>query len=410
MFGAEDQRVLAQRLRTARGETFALSPAGLRDLSGSLASALPPRPPARAAVVATSPNQLAKRLDELTARVEDGVEGTLAGGRGAFVGVGRTAPVVGLMFSGQGAPVRVQPGALGDVCEPAAAVYEMGGLPPSVQELAVDRVQLAVVLSSLSALAALDSLGVSATFALGHSLGELTALHWAGALDRPALLRTARARGEAMTRHVADGGGMATVDAEGEVLLACMEGLDVNIACLNSSRQHVISGGEAAIESVVARAREAGARALRLNVTGAFHSPRMDAAVPVFERHLAKESFKPLQRRIISTVTGGWLDPQADLRQLLARQITEPVVFAQAAAIAAAEADLLIEAGPGGVLAGLLGDAAGRTPAVSVRAGDRSVRGIYEVVAAAWAAGSGVIPRSLVNPSPAVRARPPHGS
>jgi enediyne polyketide synthase len=109
----------------------------------------------------------------------------------------------------------------------------------------------------------------------------------------------------------------------------------------------------------------------------------MDGAVPVFARELERERLEPLRRRVVSTVTGAALPPDEDLRALLTRQITDPVRFAEAAAVVAAEAEVLIEVGPGKILSGLV-DA----PAVPMKAGEGSALGLLEAAAAAHAAGA----------------------
>src|SRR6185295_14408887 len=64
--------------------------------------------------------------------------------------------------------------------------------------ISTDVAQPAIVASSVAALRVLSRLGISAAVAVGHSLGELTALHWGGSLDESSLLRIARVRGQAM--------------------------------------------------------------------------------------------------------------------------------------------------------------------------------------------------------------------
>lgn len=383
--GQDGMRVRLEELRTIASTTP--DRLSLAELARRLQGELPSNADCRCAIVASRHQELAAGVE-----VADRLlwSSRLAIKGGAFVGVGGPFRI-GLLFPGQGAPVLTSAGALGQCVPRAAAVFGAAGLPPSPREVSANLVQLAVVVSSLAALTALRERGVQADFALGHSLGELTALHWAGALDADALTRLVRARGEAMTAHAAARGGMATVCADERTLAHVMDGIDVTLACLNSPTRHVVSGEPQAITAVLARARELGVRAVNLNVVGAFHSPLMRPAVPFFERHLDQEHFEPLCKRVLSSVTGAVLDTHADLARLLARQIIDPVRFLEAARLAASEADLLLEVGPGHALAGLMSEIAS-TPTISMRIGESSPRGTLEASAAVFAAG--VMPTS----------------
>jgi enediyne polyketide synthase len=124
-----------------------------------------------------------------------------------------------------------------------------------------------------------------------------------------------------------------------------------------------------------------------LPVVGAFHSPLMQPAQPAFAAHLEAARLAPLGRPVISTVTGRRLERDADLRALLLGQLVKPVLFAEAIAAAASNVDLLLDLGPGKILAPLVREATDR-PLVSMRVGDPGPRGLLEVAAAAFAAGA----------------------
>ncbi len=394
--GAPDlaaMRGLLARLRVRAG--LALD---APDVAALLAALRPPPAAAaavRCAIVAATPEQLRAGLADAE-RIAGGGRFVTRGA--AFAGHGEAARL-GLFFPGQGAPARTGPGALGELLPAAAAPFARAELPAGEGELADELVQLAVVAASAAGLAALRELRVGADVAVGHSLGELVALHWAGACEEAALLRIARARGAAMTAHASARGKMATVRAAAPAVAALAAAAGVSLACFNSPRQCVVSGAAGAVDAFLARAREEGVRAMPLPVVGAFHSPLMRPAVPVFERGLAGERFEPLRRRVISTVTGAALAPDADLRALLLEQIVGPVRFAAAAAAALADLDLVIEVGPGRILAPLLADI-GEVPVFSTRVGDSSPRGFLEAAAAAFAAGRAAAVERLA-PAPA---------
>ncbi|HEX6753001.1 MAG TPA: acyltransferase domain-containing protein [Solirubrobacterales bacterium] len=361
------------------------SPESVEQLASRLADEIPADCEVRCAIVASTAEEVSDGIAD-AARALEG-HGLNVCGR-TFVGFGRGLRI-GLLFPGQGAPVRTDAGGLGERVPEAAEALARAGLPADPAEVADEKVQLSVIASSFAALAALRALGIEATVALGHSLGELTALHWAGALDADALLRLADARGAAMTGPAVAKGAMATVQADDLTLGELTRGREVTVACFNSPRQRVVSGGLGEIEELVDEARESGIRATRLDVVGAFHSPLMRPAVDAFERSLEAERFEPPRRRVISSVTGAELEPDADLRSLLARQIVDPVRFSEAGRAFASEADLMLEAGPGRILSRLMAEIGG-PPSVSMRVGERSSAGLIEVGAAAFAAGAPV--------------------
>jgi [acyl-carrier-protein] S-malonyltransferase len=200
--------------------------------------------------------------------------------------------------------------------------------------------------------------------AAGHSLGEFTAYHAAGALALPAAARLVRRRGELMyesgTRRP---GAMAallgdpTQPIESICETASREAGVVVPANYNSPGQLVISGEVAGVERAMVLAKEAGVkRALRLNVSGAFHSPLMADALPGLERALDEAALGDPAFPVYANVTAEPVTRAADARTLLARQLTAPVRWTDVVrAIAGTYPDALYaEVGPGSVLAGLV--------------------------------------------------------
>lgn len=345
----------------------------------------------RAALVFDGPEERGRRAQTVRGWLAAPSERRLRAERGVFLGTGTQAPRIGLLFPGQGAPVHTEPGGLRLACTDTAEVFAAARLSAG-QEVSEEQVQLSVAASSIAALRTIRALGIDGELAIGHSLGELCALHWAGCLDEHALLRTARERGRAMTCDAIPPGAMLSVLGARETieqLLVPSDGLSV--ACHNTPEQWVLSGASAAIERAGARARAGGVRAVRLKVTGAFHSPLMRAAAPIFAKHLSSERMLAPERRVLSTVTGAQLTRETDLRELLRMQLTAPVLFAEGVERAAPEIDLFIEVGPGRALSGMLSRWPGgavSTPAVSVRAGEPTPGGLLEAAAAAHAAGA----------------------
>lgn len=125
----------------------------------------------------------------------------------------------------------------------------------------------------------------------------------------------------------------------------------------NSPGQIVISGETAGVERAMALAREAGARrAVRLNVSGAFHSPLMDYAVPGLQRALDAARMEDPAFPVYANVTTEEVTDATRAARLLLEQLTSPVRWTdEVRAMAAHHPDALyVELGPGSVLVGLV--------------------------------------------------------
>ena len=148
---------------------------------------------ARAALVASRPEELADRLETLCGWLDERVTRRLDLHAGIFVSTdeGGAGPRVGFLFPGQGTPASGDGGVIARRDEAVRALYLSLDLPARGNASSTEFAQPAIVAASLSGLHALGRLGIEATVAVGHSLGELTALHWAGALDANVLLRIA---------------------------------------------------------------------------------------------------------------------------------------------------------------------------------------------------------------------------
>ena len=200
--------------------------------------------------------------------------------------------------------------------------------------------------------------------AAGHSLGEFTAYQAAGSLSLPDALRLVRRRGELMYESgVRRPGAMAALlgDLKEPVESICAKataeaGL-VSPANYNSPGQVVISGEEAGVERAMALAKEAGAkRAIRLNVSGAFHSALMETALDGLSQAVNSASFTNPKFPVYANVNAEPVTLADRARQLLLQQLTRPVRWTEEiTAMAERLPDALyVEMGPGSVLSGLV--------------------------------------------------------
>ncbi len=188
----------------------------------------------------------------------------------------------------------------------------------------------------------------------GHSLGEVSALAAAGAVDDLDGLRIVVARGRLMDAAAADqAGGMLAVGGDRDQAVELAERCNLGLANENSPSQFVLTGPEDGIESALGEARELGLRAKRLAVAGAFHSPAMKPAVAAFREHLGQIEFASTEAPVLSCVSA---EPFGDdPRDLLAAALTRPVLWVSVLErLRAGGATRYLDVGPGKVLAGLV--------------------------------------------------------
>jgi len=201
--------------------------------------------------------------------------------------------------------------------------------------------------------------------AAGHSLGEFTAYHAADTVSLPGAARLVRRRGELMydTGTQRPGTmaailGTTTTPIDEICQRATKEAGLVVPANYNTDEQTVISGEIAGVERAMELAKEAGAkRAIKLPVSGAFHSPLMQPAVVGLTDAIATSAFTDPSFPVFSNVTADASTTAVAAKDLLLRQLTSPVRWStEIRNIAGHFPDALyVELGPGSVLTGLMG-------------------------------------------------------
>jgi [acyl-carrier-protein] S-malonyltransferase len=195
----------------------------------------------------------------------------------------------------------------------------------------------------------------------GHSLGEFTALVCSGALDFGIAVDLVRFRGRAMQEAVPNGAGsMAAIIGleDPQVLEACLEAGSsgvVEAVNFNAPGQVVIAGERAAVQRAIECATARGARrALELKVSVPSHSSLMRPAAPRLAAKLEAIEFSIPRIPYVSAVDAEVHTDPADIRDLLARQLTAPVRWRDTVrALCQRPIAQLIECGPGKVLTGL---------------------------------------------------------
>jgi [acyl-carrier-protein] S-malonyltransferase len=229
---------------------------------------------------------------------------------------------------------------------------------PLEELVRTDVQQPALVATSLAVLAALGTRGLRPDYVVGHSVGEFTALAAANSLGVPESIGLVRERGLAMDEAARESNGSmaAILGLDDDVVEELCSGIEgVWPANYNCPGQIVVSGTQAAVDELCARAEDAGARrAVKLKVSGAFHSPLVARAADRLRPALERVRFRDPVAPFMSTVTAK-IEPAQRMAALLIEQLTAPVKFTQAArGLIDQGVKVFVEVGPGDVLSGLL--------------------------------------------------------
>ena len=289
---------------------------------------------------------------------------------------GSSTPLV--LFPGQGAQFVGMAGDWVETCPTAAALFDRGSAILGYDLLEVCRSgpaerlnttavsQPAILVTSLAALEVLRARDPSpleaARLTAGLSLGEYTALVFAGALDFDDAVRIVAERGRAMQDCAeASPGGMVAVlgmerDAVASLCDACRGDGVIQIANVLCPGNIVVSGSLDACSRLEEAAPVAGAmKCVRLEVAGAFHTQLMEPAVNRLAAAVAAAAFRPPRIPVVSNVDARPHTDPDEIRGLLTRQVVGVVEWQESMAyILSTGVEMVWEIGPGRVLRGLL--------------------------------------------------------
>jgi [acyl-carrier-protein] S-malonyltransferase len=234
---------------------------------------------------------------------------------------------------------------------------------PAEELTATSNAQPAILTHSIAVYRVVEERLGEIAMAAGHSLGEFTAYVAADALSFADGVRTVRRRGELMQQSGAERPGTmaALLGLEDDVVEqlcreASADGSECVPANYNAPGQLVISGDVTAIDRALDLARSAGARrAVKLNVSGAFHSPLMQVAEGGLAEQLSSTRLSAPRFPGVSNVTAQAVSDRDTAGRLLVEQLTSPVRWtASMRTMLGAGVTRFYELGPGNVLTGLL--------------------------------------------------------
>ena len=366
-----------------------MSVAEMVDLAAQLAQENQASLPIRAAIVASNPNQLLDCLVKLEEILNDKQpakgEVMISPQKDIYISNGVKHNRVGFLFPGQGSQklnmvntlVQRYDWAKELVNQAGVWLTEIGLEPVShfiyrPLERAVNQDQVkewsqslarteisqpALCLTSLIWMRYLKYLGINPVAVGGHSLGELTAFHSAGAYDEKALICLAAMRGKAMSASAENAGIMASLacnQATAKNILAQVDGYVV-VANINSPTQTVISGDRPSVEEAVKLAQQQNIQTHLLPVSNAFHSDKVKEAAKYTQNNtLIPDQFTNISVPLFSSINGEEIQTGINLEQHFANQVISQVNFIALIEKMTTKCDLMVEVGSGRVLSGLV--------------------------------------------------------
>lgn len=224
-----------------------------------------------------------------------------------------------------------------------------------------ENTQPALVACSAAWLEVLREKGITCSYALGHSLGEYSALYCAGAMDLATTLKLVRRRGELMRAATKDipgtMGAIIGLPAD-KVKEICQQASELGVcemANFNSSTQIVVSGAVPAVTKAMELAKEAKARfAKLLQVSAPFHSSMMNPVAQEFAKDLANATINDATFPVIANVNAKPQQNANEIRENLKNQINSPVLWEKSIIqVVAMGVDEFMEVGAKNVLSGL---------------------------------------------------------
>ncbi len=395
LLSADSLQDMLQKIDYTIKDADDLSFAEIADLAAKMAGEVEGEQSVRAAVTAGTPKDLLERLEFLKEKIQDNFpeEGKIVSfpHNGVWIGNSLKNLRIGFLFPGQGSQKlnmartiverhkwgrrllnkanewigKKGPWELGElIYRPTDHVANSLTIKSWEKRLAQTKItQPAICLASILWLQYLKRLDINPVAVGGHSLGESTAFHAAGAFDQKTLISLAATRGRAMSAPAGETGEMLSLRCsreEAESILQSVGNYAV-IANINSPRQIVISGSPEGIREVIEIAGNMKIPAVKLMVSNAFHSKFVaDASLFLRKNAPIPEFPEALQIKLFSTKDGRQVEQNINLHEHFSQDVVRQVDFVSMIKEMSKECDMFVEVGPGNVLSNLVNEINGK--------------------------------------------------
>ena len=219
--------------------------------------------------------------------------------------------------------------------------------------------QPGIFLVSAALLTLLNEEGIKPSIVAGHSLGEITAYYASGVLSLEDALLVIKERGEGMAKsYPSEKSAMAAVLGANEDTINTVLGPFKNdpLVCANFNcpGQIVISGQKASMDNAIPKLKEQGAKVIPLNVSGAFHSPLMQAGSDHLKAFIDSVTFNDAMCPIVLNRSAQQEHSPIALKENLPQQVVSSVQWIKSIESISNDVDAILECGPGMVLTGLI--------------------------------------------------------
>ena len=201
----------------------------------------------------------------------------------------------------------------------------------------------------------------NAKYFAGHSLGEYSALAASGSINFEQTIKLLKARGKAMQSAVpkGEGGMLAVLGTEIKIISDLLNENQKKYQCFiandNSTGQIVLSGMNKDLDALTEDLKKNTIKNIRLPVSAPFHSKLMSSATEIMKKEINQSNFIHPKNKIISNVTSLEITEPNQIKELLIKQIENPVRWRESVIYMINKGvTKFVEIGPGKVLSGLV--------------------------------------------------------
>ncbi|TDE29423.1 SDR family NAD(P)-dependent oxidoreductase [Flavobacterium ranwuense] len=379
---------LLEKLQRLKSISRDISRAEMTDLSNNLTKTTKINGKWKASLVAKNPENLFKKVSFLLDNISKDKDLFFDINEGVFYSAIQDKIENAILFPGQGAPIYPNIGAFENVNFETNS-NRASNLSNNSATVDTSFAQPHIIKSTLESLNLLENYGVEFEYGIGHSLGEIAALAWAGVINTNDAIDLAKIRGELMSKYGEKDGAMLAVKCNEFEIEDLISNSKIVITGYNGTDNFVVGGNSIHIGDIENKGFSKGFQTVRLKVSHAFHTPLMKKAAVKFKEQTTQIEFNKPLKKIISTVSAKYLDEKININQHLFEQIEKPVKFIQAINEIKKKVSFLFEIGPGNALSKSLIDD-NDTHVISLNYGSNSLEGFLKILSAAFISGNQV--------------------